>query len=215
VVMLPSLTLQVMCCSLSLQVIISRWCLTGHPDAHVNSIRNSVDYDCHAGVQCDDPCPGCCLYYSPEHLGGLSVTNLQIVSERLGGFQSPAHKQCLQNLKIREHVYLISHCLSHDYCVEFPLVLVAACTLLLSTAGLCHARSGTYVLCFAGCAMVAQWCVCPVVCRVFIEETSLVARPAVGFDELKARLQARLEWLGIKVGTERVHLHPPVCIFCD
>jgi hypothetical protein len=26
-----------------------------------------------------------------------------------------------------------------------------------------------------------------------------VARPAVGFDELKERLKARMEWLGIKV----------------
>ncbi|KAL6745345.1 lycopene beta cyclase [Haematococcus lacustris] len=35
--------------------------------------------------------------------------------------------------------------------------------------------------------------------RIFLEETSLVARPAVGFDELKERLDARLKWLGIKV----------------
>lgn len=36
--------------------------------------------------------------------------------------------------------------------------------------------------------------------RIFLEETSLVARPAVGFNELKERLDARLKWLGIKVG---------------
>nr|ANY98896.1 chloroplast lycopene beta-cyclase [Dunaliella salina]QIW94443.1 carotene synthesis related protein [Dunaliella salina] len=35
--------------------------------------------------------------------------------------------------------------------------------------------------------------------KVFLEETSLVARPAMGFDELKERLKARIEWLGIKV----------------
>ncbi|GAX83195.1 hypothetical protein CEUSTIGMA_g10621.t1 [Chlamydomonas eustigma] len=35
--------------------------------------------------------------------------------------------------------------------------------------------------------------------KVFLEETSLVARPAVGFEELKQRLEARLKWLGIKV----------------
>ncbi|KAG2488086.1 hypothetical protein HYH03_013389 [Edaphochlamys debaryana] len=35
--------------------------------------------------------------------------------------------------------------------------------------------------------------------KVFLEETSLVSRPAVPFPELKARLDARLEWLGIKV----------------
>lgn len=35
--------------------------------------------------------------------------------------------------------------------------------------------------------------------KVFLEETSLVAKPAVGFEELKARLEARLKWLGIKV----------------
>ncbi|KAF5830051.1 chloroplast lycopene beta-cyclase [Dunaliella salina] len=35
--------------------------------------------------------------------------------------------------------------------------------------------------------------------KVFLEETSLVARPAVGFDTLKERLMARMEWLGIKV----------------
>jgi flavin-dependent dehydrogenase len=35
--------------------------------------------------------------------------------------------------------------------------------------------------------------------RVFLEETSLVARPAVPFDDLKARLEARMKWLGIKV----------------
>ncbi|GFR49762.1 hypothetical protein Agub_g11924 [Astrephomene gubernaculifera] len=35
--------------------------------------------------------------------------------------------------------------------------------------------------------------------KVFLEETSLVSRPAAGFSELKERLTARLEWLGIKV----------------
>jgi lycopene beta-cyclase len=34
---------------------------------------------------------------------------------------------------------------------------------------------------------------------VFVEETSLVARPAVPFPELKARLEARLAWLGVTV----------------
>jgi len=34
---------------------------------------------------------------------------------------------------------------------------------------------------------------------VFVEETSLVARPAVPFPELKARLEARLAWLGVEV----------------
>lgn len=35
--------------------------------------------------------------------------------------------------------------------------------------------------------------------QVFLEETSLVARPAVGFQELKDRLEVRLKKLGIKV----------------
>ena len=35
--------------------------------------------------------------------------------------------------------------------------------------------------------------------RVFLEETSLVARPAVSYEELKQRLDVRLEHLGIKV----------------
>lgn len=35
--------------------------------------------------------------------------------------------------------------------------------------------------------------------RIFVEETSLVARPAVGFDELKERLQARMDHIGIKI----------------
>lgn len=35
--------------------------------------------------------------------------------------------------------------------------------------------------------------------KVFLEETSLVARPAIGFKDLKERLVARLEHLGIKV----------------
>lgn len=36
--------------------------------------------------------------------------------------------------------------------------------------------------------------------QVFLEETSLVARPAVDFPDLKERLEARMKWLGIKVG---------------
>jgi len=35
--------------------------------------------------------------------------------------------------------------------------------------------------------------------KVFLEETSLVARPAVEFPDLKERLEARMKWLGIKV----------------
>ncbi|GBF92105.1 lycopene beta cyclase [Raphidocelis subcapitata] len=35
--------------------------------------------------------------------------------------------------------------------------------------------------------------------KVFLEETSLVARPAVAFPDLKERLEARMKWLGIKV----------------
>lgn len=35
--------------------------------------------------------------------------------------------------------------------------------------------------------------------KIFLEETSLVARPAVGFQDLKDRLEARMKWLGIKV----------------
>lgn len=35
--------------------------------------------------------------------------------------------------------------------------------------------------------------------RIFLEETSLVARPAVGFEDLKGRLHARLNHLGITV----------------
>lgn len=35
--------------------------------------------------------------------------------------------------------------------------------------------------------------------RVFLEETSLVARPGVPFSELKERLYARLSHMGIKV----------------
>eukprot|EP00238_Polyblepharides_amylifera_P000318 CAMPEP_0196574134 /NCGR_PEP_ID=MMETSP1081-20130531/3894_1 /TAXON_ID=36882 /ORGANISM="Pyramimonas amylifera, Strain CCMP720" /LENGTH=1023 /DNA_ID=CAMNT_0041892055 /DNA_START=361 /DNA_END=3429 /DNA_ORIENTATION=+ len=35
--------------------------------------------------------------------------------------------------------------------------------------------------------------------RIFVEETSLVARPEVTFDDLKARLKQRLEFLGITV----------------
>lgn len=35
--------------------------------------------------------------------------------------------------------------------------------------------------------------------KIFLEETSLVARPAVGFQDLKDRLEERMKWLGIKV----------------
>jgi len=35
--------------------------------------------------------------------------------------------------------------------------------------------------------------------HIFLEETSLVSRPIVPFPELKARMEARLKWLGIKV----------------
>ena len=35
--------------------------------------------------------------------------------------------------------------------------------------------------------------------RVFLEETSLVARPAISFDDIKQRMYARLQHLGIKV----------------
>jgi hypothetical protein len=42
---------------------------------------------------------------------------------------------------------------------------------------------------------------CHVLCgQIFLEETSLVARPAVSFPDLKERLEARMKWLGIKVG---------------
>jgi lycopene beta-cyclase len=39
--------------------------------------------------------------------------------------------------------------------------------------------------------------------RIFVEETSLVARPTIPFDDLKERLEARLKHLGIKVN--KVH----------
>ena len=35
--------------------------------------------------------------------------------------------------------------------------------------------------------------------RIFVEETSLVARPAISFDELKERLDRRLQHLGVKI----------------
>ncbi len=35
--------------------------------------------------------------------------------------------------------------------------------------------------------------------RIFVEETSLVARPAIGFDELKQRLDRRLQHLGVRI----------------
>lgn len=37
--------------------------------------------------------------------------------------------------------------------------------------------------------------------QIFLEETSLVARPAVEFPDLKERLDARMKWLGIKVSS--------------
>lgn len=40
--------------------------------------------------------------------------------------------------------------------------------------------------------------------KVFLEETSLVARPAVDFQEIKERLAVRMEHLGIKVGVQKV-----------
>jgi len=39
--------------------------------------------------------------------------------------------------------------------------------------------------------------------RIFVEETSLVARPAIPFDDLKERLEARLKHLGININ--KVH----------
>lgn len=35
--------------------------------------------------------------------------------------------------------------------------------------------------------------------RIFLEETSLVARPAIGFEDLKERLRRRMAHLGIRV----------------
>jgi hypothetical protein len=46
---------------------------------------------------------------------------------------------------------------------------------------------------------LGQFCAGFLLSRVFLEETSLVARPPVGFQDLKERLDARLKWLGIKV----------------
>ena len=43
-------------------------------------------------------------------------------------------------------------------------------------------------------------------CQIFVEETSLVARPAVSFPDLKKRLDARLKFLGIKVWAKGGHL---------
>lgn len=36
--------------------------------------------------------------------------------------------------------------------------------------------------------------------KIFLEETSLVARPIIPFPELKLRLEKRMQHLGIKVG---------------
>lgn len=35
--------------------------------------------------------------------------------------------------------------------------------------------------------------------KIFLEETSLVARPAISFEDLKERLKVRMDWLGLKV----------------
>jgi lycopene cyclase-like protein len=43
--------------------------------------------------------------------------------------------------------------------------------------------------------------------RIFVEETSLVARPSLSFDDLKARMYARLAHLGIKVRKRTVVSH--------
>ena len=45
---------------------------------------------------------------------------------------------------------------------------------------------------------------------VFLEETSLVAKPAVPFPELKRRLDARMKHLGIKI--TKVHSCPLMCV---
>lgn len=44
--------------------------------------------------------------------------------------------------------------------------------------------------------------------KIFLEETSLVARPIIPFPELKLRLEKRMEHLGIKV---RRHRRKPAC----
>lgn len=43
---------------------------------------------------------------------------------------------------------------------------------------------------------------------VFLEETSLVAKPAVPFPELKRRLEARMQHLGIKITKVRLETMP-------
>lgn len=40
--------------------------------------------------------------------------------------------------------------------------------------------------------------------KIFLEETSLVARPPISFEELKERLNIRMEWLGLKVHNKSV-----------
>lgn len=65
----------------------------------------------------------------------------------------------------------------------------------------------------AGCCndVSCCWCSVPFGCsQVFLEETSLVARPAVPFPDLKERLEARMKWLGIKV-SGRVDRLKPEC----
>ena len=47
--------------------------------------------------------------------------------------------------------------------------------------------------------------------RLFLEETSLVARPAVPFEELKQRLDARLAHYGIRIKCAFPALSPQSC----
>lgn len=50
--------------------------------------------------------------------------------------------------------------------------------------------------------------------RVFLEETSLVARPAVPFPELKRRLDARMAHMGIKVSQAVLPATATCCCTC-
>jgi hypothetical protein len=56
--------------------------------------------------------------------------------------------------------------------------------------------------------------VVPACSQVFLEETSLVARPAVPFPDLKERLDARMKHLGIKVRFPTCNV-THVVTFCD
>lgn len=47
---------------------------------------------------------------------------------------------------------------------------------------------------------------------VFLEETSLVAKPAVPFPELKRRLDARMKHLGIRI--TKVRSRALLCMLC-